>query len=278
MNCKNCNHPLNDDAFFCEHCGAKVIKNRITLRSLLSEAITSIFGWDNKYFFTVRTMFARPGILLREYIDGTRKKYMNPIGFLVIGLTIGIFLFNVFSEQYLAISDRANESQMQWMAENIGGIYESEAFQEKSRADSKKAQVFVLRYLNILTLINLPVYAFMCWLVFRKPYNFGEHLVINAYLQGVGFLFTTLFFLVAITIHPMLFFLNLLATFYLYCYAYKQLYQLSLAELILKILLFFGILIGLTLVLGLLFFLGGYLAAKWGLMDVGTMYPQIQSS
>ena len=223
-------------------------------------------------------MFTHPGLLLQEYIDGTRKKYMNPIGFLVIGLTLGIFIFNVFSEQYLAISDRANESQLQWMAENVGGIYESEAFQEKSRADSKKAQVFILRYLNIITLINLPLYALMCWLVFRKPYNFGEHLVINSYLQGIGFLFTTLFFLVAIIIHPALFFFSLLATFSHYCYAYKQLYQLSFAELILKILLFLGLLIGITVVLGILFFLVGFLGAKFGLLDVDTITPKIPSS
>jgi len=267
MECKNCAYEIDENEFYCQHCGGKIIRNRISLKLLLSEAAANIFGWDNKYFLTVRGLFVYPGKLLQQYIDGTRKRYMNPISFLLIGLTLGLFFFNIFSEQYLSITEKANESQLEWMAQNLGGIYESDEFQEKSRADSNKMQEFLLRYLNIITLINLPLYALLSWSVFRKRYNFGEHLVVNSYLQGVGFLFSILFFFVAIIVHPSLFFLSLLGTFSLYCHAYKQLYKLSWSELILKILLFIGILIGLSIVLGIAFFVIGYIGARFGLLD-----------
>ena len=273
MNCKNCGHLLNDAEFYCEHCGGKIVLQRITLKTLIVEAATNVFGWDNKYFVTVKSLFAKPGNVLREYIDGTRKKYMHPLSFLLIGLTIGIFVFNIFTEQYISITTQANESQIQWMAETFGGIYEDPAFQEKSRADAKKSQKFVLDYLNILTIINLPLYALISWIVFRKPYNFGEHLVVNSYLQGIGFLFSTVFFCLAIAVHPSLFFLSLVSTFFMYCYAYKQLYQLGWDGLLLKVLIFIAVMIGLTVILGILFFVIGFLGVKFGFMDVSDFVP-----
>ena len=34
MNCKNCDLPLRTDYSFCSNCGAKVIRNRLTLKNL----------------------------------------------------------------------------------------------------------------------------------------------------------------------------------------------------------------------------------------------------
>ncbi len=36
MNCKNCQDPLEENAQFCDNCGAKVITSRITFKFLIT--------------------------------------------------------------------------------------------------------------------------------------------------------------------------------------------------------------------------------------------------
>lgn len=71
--CKNCQTELLPDSKFCHHCGAKVVEKRITFKNLWSSLLTSIFGWDNKYLFTLKQFLLKPQIVLKEFLTGTRK-------------------------------------------------------------------------------------------------------------------------------------------------------------------------------------------------------------
>lgn len=263
MNCKNCTHPINAEANYCEKCGGKIVLSRINVKSLLTQAASNIFGWDNRYFATIRGLLTKPGKTLYAYIDGTRNRYMNPFSFLLIGLTLCVFVFKFYSQDYLAISEEANKQQLVWMADTFGGIYADEAYQKQSLELNSKMQNFILKYFNLVSFLLIPVYTLFTWLIFRKPFNYGEHLVINSYLQGVGFHFTTIFFLLTVFVHPSFFLVASLGTFTLYCISLKQLYKLSWAELILKILLFIGLGILTVIVLGVLLFIGGFLFGKY---------------
>ena len=92
MTCKNCKSSLNHEQLFCGNCAAKVVTERITIKKLLSDLASNVFGWDNKFFFTVRMLILKPEILFKEYIDGTRKKYMNPLSLLTLtaALALGV--------------------------------------------------------------------------------------------------------------------------------------------------------------------------------------------
>ena len=251
MNCKNCNSSLVNSDAYCSICGAKVV-NRISLKSLIAELVENVFGWDNKYFVTVKGLITKPGEVLFSYLDGTRKRYMNPLGFLLINLTVVIFIFNILSDQFRRISNKSSEDQISFYAENFGSIYKEESTQNMIREYTTRTQNFYLNYLNIVVALILPFYAFLSWLIFKKPYNYGEHLVINSYLLGLSFIFTSLFFIIAITINPGLFLFGNLLTVFFYCFAYKKLYKLTLAEIILKLLIFIGILIGAVIILSII--------------------------
>lgn len=249
MNCKNCNTQIASDFKFCNNCGAKVVQKRITVKNLFSNVFQNVFGWDNKFFFTVKTLINSPDKIFHEYIAGTRKKYMNPFAFLVIGMTISIFLFNAFTDDFLNISKEMNIKQMDFMAEKLGGDFESTEFRQQQLEQAEQTQSIILKYFNLFTFILLPVYTFIAFLVYRKPYNYGEHLVINTYIQGLGFLFTSIFFVLSVLINPIFYFLTLLILFIYYTYAYGKLYKLKIPESILKLLKFFGILIGFIIIL-----------------------------
>lgn len=96
MTCKNCNSQLKSEQLFCDNCGSKVIRKRITVKNLSSDLASNVFGWDNKFFLTLRMLILKPHVILKEYIEGARKKYMNPFTLLGLGAAIALFVFNFF--------------------------------------------------------------------------------------------------------------------------------------------------------------------------------------
>jgi len=82
MNCKNCNYSLPETAGFCNNCGAKVIEDRLSLKKLLHDFFNQVFGWENNYFRTLKTMIVAPDVVVSDYIDGIRKRHMYSICFL----------------------------------------------------------------------------------------------------------------------------------------------------------------------------------------------------
>jgi predicted amidophosphoribosyltransferase len=97
MNCKNCNSKLSENNNFCSECGAKIVKERITVKRLLSSFFNAL-GWDSNFFITLRSLLSNPQSVLKEYISGTRKKYTNPFTFFAISLTISLFVYNQYSD------------------------------------------------------------------------------------------------------------------------------------------------------------------------------------
>jgi uncharacterized membrane protein YvbJ len=82
MSCKNCGLALIEETNFCTACGAKVIRNRLTIKNLLEHAVEEFLSIDNKFLITITHLFTRPEVVIDGYINGLRKKYMNPISFL----------------------------------------------------------------------------------------------------------------------------------------------------------------------------------------------------
>ena len=101
---------------------------------------------------------------------------------------------------------------------------------------------FQLKYYNLFAFLLLPFYTLISFLVFRKPYNFGEHLVINTYLQSITSFFSVLLFIFSLLIGINLFGTGItILPFLYYCFAFKKLYKLTFGQLLLKVLKFFGI-------------------------------------
>ena len=130
-------------------------------------------------------------------------------------------------------------------SDNLNEIKEVEMFGYKNETEFKQALLkFQMKYYNTLAFLFLPIYTLIAFFVFGKPYNFGEHLLINTYLQSV-----TTFLTVILFVFSLLFGINIFGTgililpFFYYCFAYKKLYKLTFGKLLLKILKFIGILL-----------------------------------
>ena len=289
MNCKNCESLLIKDATFCSNCGGKIVKERITFKKLLSEVFNVVFGWDSKFFLTLKKMLISPHIVLKDYIDGVRKRYVNPFAYLAIGAALSLLIFNFFSEDFTKVMSSANTEQLaevEAMANRdltkIEGISTEELNRMKTEQLGAKMNLkfldwyyhFFMKYFNIITFLFLPVYALMSKFTYRKPHNFGEHIVFNAYLQGTTMYVSILFFLLSLVTNPKLYIYGMFMYMIYYLYTFSKLYKHSIKKSILKFLRF---LIVLLILLIILFIIGFVLAILVGML-VGYFNPALLES
>ena len=76
MECKNCSSQLQENDDYCNSCGAKVIRNRLTLKNLFEHFGEEFLNYDNKFLRTFIRLFRKPEDVIGSYINGTRKKYV----------------------------------------------------------------------------------------------------------------------------------------------------------------------------------------------------------
>ncbi|APZ44944.1 hypothetical protein BW723_00970 [Polaribacter reichenbachii] len=257
MNCKNCQNPLKENAHFCENCGAKVVIDKITFKNLFLDFFINVFGFDSKFFLTIRTIFITPEKILKEYLDGVRKRYMNPFAFLAVSAGISLLVFNYFADDFIAINKSVSVNQFYQLEKDAKidtskMIDLSEKQKNKLERRKKTAEMqlkfnsgimqFMLRYLNLLTFVFLFILAVLSKWTFWKPYNYGEHLVINAYIYGFANYLTLILFFLAIAFHPSIYYYSTLLYIIFYIYAFGRFFKVTIWKNFLRTLKFiFGL-------------------------------------
>lgn len=174
MNCKNCGSKLRTDYSYCPDCGAKVIRNRITVKNLWFDIIDRYFNLDNTFLKTFLHLFTKPQVVIEGYIDGIRRKYLNPISYLGISLTLSGFLVFLMKKNAEVLNfDVFGSGLSQNYRDKVFGI--------------------VFDYQAVLFILYIPMMAIASWLCFQhKPYNFSERIVIFMYSLAHFSLFTFL--------------------------------------------------------------------------------------
>ncbi|MRI02137.1 DUF3667 domain-containing protein [Kriegella sp. EG-1] len=163
MNCKNCKNSLETNFSFCPNCGAKVIHNRLTLKNLGTDFFARYFNLENTLIKTILHLFYQPQLVIEGYINGTRKKYLNPVSYLGLGITLS-GLIVILIKKY--------SSKIDLNIINSGG---------KSAAMTTMFD-FTMDYQAIITIMLIPLMAIASWLSFQnKNYNFTERQIVFMY-------------------------------------------------------------------------------------------------
>ena len=89
--CLNCEKTISPNDHFCPNCGQVNNTSRISLNFYFSEYLSGFFSFDNRFFKTIIPLIFKPGKVTREFIEGKRKKYVNPFQ-LYLNITIVFFL------------------------------------------------------------------------------------------------------------------------------------------------------------------------------------------
>lgn len=214
MECKNCTSTLSSTQNFCSNCGAKVIHNRLTFKSLWANFTEQFLSIDNTFIKTFIHLFTKPDEVIGGYIDGVRKKYLNPIGYFAFSIVLsGIMLYILKKGYNMTLTQTTTESP------NMDKIYDHQAF---------------------ITYIGLPFYAFATLLIFidKRKFNLPEHLVINAYWMAqfsiVQFLISIpLFGFFEINFTSFGNYLMIVVIIYLF-YILKKIYKISFGETVIR--------------------------------------------
>ncbi|NAS11110.1 DUF3667 domain-containing protein [Poritiphilus flavus] len=164
MACKNCGTDLRTDYNYCPVCGAKVIRNRLSLKNLWYDVTERYFNMDNTFLMTFKHMFTKPQEVIGCYVAGIRRKYLNPVSYLGIALTVsGLSLFlmrKVFWDDIFT--------------GDMGNALNPEV--------AEKIMTVSLDFSSFVFLLYIPILGFLGWILFNKRnYNFTEFLVVGIY-------------------------------------------------------------------------------------------------
>lgn len=142
MNCKNCQTKLEGEKKFCTNCGAKIINHRLNFKIITQEFFSTFISWDNKFLKTLIHLFTKPQLVANGYLDGIRKRYMQPFAYMILALT----LYSIY--MYFA-KDKMMEyvNQMDFtMYQNSNPNPKTDAFMENWMENWVE---FITKYFNI---------------------------------------------------------------------------------------------------------------------------------
>ncbi len=223
MNCKNCHTELHEQDDYCKSCGGKVIRNRLSFKNLFEHLSETFFNYDNKLLRTFVQLFKNPDDVINGYISGVRKKYINPISFFGLALTISglsIFIIKKFYIQHLDFSNL------------FEGVKASQDIFNSTSGN-------ILEYNSLFYSFLVPLLAFISWVTFLdKKYNFTEHIIIYLYSMSLLTIFSVIVGQIILLIAPsgyLLYSMSFWLIMLLYhSYALKRIFKLSFGSLILK--------------------------------------------
>lgn len=257
MKCKNCSTLYPEPVNYCSSCGAKAVDYRFTFKLLANEFTERVFNIENNFFRTFKDLLLHPEKVILSYIKGTRKRYLNPLSYIGIALTLsGVLLFLM---QKIYIGDLDMEGLM-------GNQLPAEV--------SEKILNFTMDLSSFLFLAYIPIFAIASYLALnKKQLNLAEHTIANIYLLAQWSMLTFPISLLALIFAPSVYFnlaFPMLIAMFLYAiYTNQRIHEFSIAQLILRsiaflILIFIGYLGILILNYGLMFATGVLTPADFG--------------
>ena len=96
-NCLNCGTIVVGR--FCHVCGQENLEPKESVWHLVTHFFNDITHFDGKFFQTLKILLFRPGFLPREYVNGRRASYLNPIRMYVFTSAIFFLIFFSFFQK-----------------------------------------------------------------------------------------------------------------------------------------------------------------------------------
>lgn len=159
--CKSCGAPGKSK--YCPSCGQLMAIPRITVSSLLREALHVFTHIEKGILYSLKKLLFSPGLMQKEYLAGDRIRHQKPFSMFFITATLSALIFYLVNTTLV-----------------------------KYRGSGDAAEAAFFRHYWVLFHICLfPFYCLITFLCFRKSgYNYGEIAVFQLYV--FSFLFPVL--------------------------------------------------------------------------------------
>jgi hypothetical protein len=184
MICKNCDAEITGK--FCANCGQKAELHRITVKHVLHDLFHAFTHADKGVLLLTKQLFTRPGIVAKEYIQGRRKKYFNPLSFLVLTMALSAWL-SYKSGYFEAMSTQPRGARK-------SGISNVIKVDPKMARQANKTNIEDHKIVGLVLIT--PLIAFLSWILFRRSgYTYAENFVLAAFIFGLANLVRILVFI-----------------------------------------------------------------------------------
>ncbi|MEW6762288.1 MAG: DUF3667 domain-containing protein [Pseudomonadota bacterium] len=219
--CKNCDATTNGN--FCHQCGQATHLHVPSAREFLHEFMAHYVAIEGKLWRSLKLLLFKPGLLSREYIEGRRVRYVEPLR---LYLSFSIIFFAMMklsgveivsnigtrtdapaaisapaSPQALQTEDptefmKIKEEFIAW----LGGRNALLAKRAERLLDQPEAQVketfkrVFYSYAPYAIFLMMPVFAFYLKLLYLgKGRRYGEHFLFALHSNAFAFLMLSLF-------------------------------------------------------------------------------------
>lgn len=178
--CANCGMALVGR--YCHACGQAAEPPTRSLRAFLRQAGADVTNLDSRILRTLGLLLARPGRLTREYLDGRRIRYTQPLQ-LYLGAAAVFFFVNAY-RPFLSFDARTGVVRSSLSAAGVSGRLDAEA-RASLAARGVSLEVFgerfentVTGYLPALLVGSVLLFALVLHLLHRRPRRgYLEHAV-----------------------------------------------------------------------------------------------------
>ncbi len=206
--CPNCG--ATTTGRFCQDCGQPELV-RLTMGGFLAHAFSRIFSLDRGYLHTFIGLMRAPGVVARDYVDGRRVWYTNPLTYWLIAATFQLLALWTVNDQYTAYLERTMAYSME--AQGEVGARAMDQYRELFQTDDPVpiiARVLVrsvkaaYSYMSVFLALALAV---LLKLFHRKRsggHYTAEQLVFSLYMIGHWALITAFLLPITMRISPAL--------------------------------------------------------------------------
>lgn len=170
--CLNCGSSTVEE--YCAHCGQPYRGGRrLTIRGLLAEFGHKFLNLERGLLRTARDLTIRPGLMMRDYVTGKRKTYVNPFAYLVFGTALNLIVYRLSGTREKALEAIRTEFAQD---PKMGA--------EMARSMSEQVEVLVDQNLYLLLLMAIPFTVLLRLFFWRFGATFAEIAVLPLYTFG----------------------------------------------------------------------------------------------
>lgn len=162
--CKNCQNVFN--GHYCNVCGQSAKTRRIDSFFLMEDIEHGILHYDKGIGYSLKRLYKKPGVEIRNYISGKRVGHFRPISLAIILATVYALIYHFLG---VTIINSDNKESIMHLER-------------------------IMKYYSWYVFFTIPVFAFATKIAFRvKKYNFSELIIFEAFKSTQRLLIHILF-------------------------------------------------------------------------------------
>ena len=183
--CLNCGKEF--EGKFCPECGQSAETGRFTMKFIWENLLSAFISKDGGIWFTLKSLFTRPGAMIIEILNGKRRRYFSPFPMLFFVLTVYILLFTLtgsrseikeLEHEYLEMEQTIDPNLDEKTQMALARTNEIERF-------FGQGVKFYNTHYTAVTMLTIPIFLFATRAWYgrsnRKRYFRAEYLVAIAY-------------------------------------------------------------------------------------------------